>query len=152
MTLARLNNRQFLRDPFFIIAALLAPPVWLLIYFTPLLPLPARSVSPAQLLVLGLAFPVLEELAFRGLIQGQLLRLPRLAQRHLGFTGANLGTSLLFATAHLFHQSLPVSLLILMPSLVFGELRDRFGSTRPAILMHVYYNLGLLLVLVNKPA
>jgi uncharacterized protein len=139
------------KDRFFLLSLSLAPPVWLLIWFTDLLPLTAQDFTPSQLLVLGLVFPVLEELAFRGLIQGYLLRLPQLARRRFGFTGANGVTSLLFAAAHLFHQSWPVSLLILLPSLIFGELRDRSGSTRPAIVMHVYYNLGLLLVLIYRP-
>lgn len=138
-------------DRFFLAAVLVAPPVWLLVYMTDLLPLTGRDLTLPQLLVLGVVFPVLEELAFRGLIQGHLLRLPRLASRQLLFTGANLITSLMFAAAHLFHQPPATAMLILLPSLVFGELRDRFDSTRPSIFMHVYYNLGLLLVFMIKP-
>jgi membrane protease YdiL (CAAX protease family) len=140
------------RDWFFLAATAVALPVWLLVYFTPLLPLPGREFSLVQLMVLGLLFPLLEELAFRGLVQGYLLQLPRLATRVFGFTGANAVTSLLFAAAHLFHQSPLIAALILLPSLIFGELRDRFASTRPAMFMHVYYNLGLLLVLMYRPA
>jgi membrane protease YdiL (CAAX protease family) len=141
-----------LQDRFFIVTLLLALPVWLLIYFIPILPLQGRAYTAVQLLVLGLIFPLLEELAFRGLVQGYLLRIPRLAMRQFGITSANGVTSLLFAAAHLFHQPLPVAGLIIFPSLVFGELRDRFDSTRPSIFMHGYYNLGLLLVLLAKPA
>jgi membrane protease YdiL (CAAX protease family) len=141
-----------LQDRFFIGALLLALPVWALVYFTSMLPLPGRALSLPQLLVLGLVFPLLEELAFRGLVQGYLLRLPALAARTFGFTGANGVTSLLFAAAHLFHQPPIVAALIVLPSLIFGELRDRFASTRPSMVMHVYYNMGLLLVMMNKPA
>jgi membrane protease YdiL (CAAX protease family) len=143
--------KRVIQDRFFVGALLLAPPVWLLIYFTPILPLPGREFTPAQLLVLGLIFPLLEELTFRGLVQGCLLRLPRLAMRQFGITGANGVTSLLFAAAHLFHQPPMIAALTLLPSLIFGELRDRYGSTRPSIFMHVYYNMGLLLVLMAKP-
>ena len=143
--------RRLLSDRFFIGAGVLAVPVWLLIYFTPILPLPARDFPPAQLLELGLVFPVVEELAFRGLIQGSLLRRAGLAGRRFGVTGANGITSLLFASAHLFHHSPGIAALIMIPSLVFGELRDRFDSTRPAIFMHVYYNFGLFIVLSIKP-
>jgi uncharacterized protein len=139
------------KDRFFLLSLVLAPPVWLLVWFTDLLPLLARDFTLAQLLFLGLVLPVLEELAFRGLIQGYLLRLPALAQRRFVFSAANAVTSVLFAAAHLIHQSFSLSLLILPPSLVFGELRDRFGSTRPSMFMHVYYNLGLLLVLMHRP-
>ena len=31
---------------------------------------------------------------------------------------------------------------VVVPSLVFGHLRDRTGSTVPAILVHGWYNLG----------
>jgi hypothetical protein len=47
---------------------------------------------------------------------------------------------------HLFHQPFNIAAWILIPSLAFGELRDRFGSTRPSIFMHVYYNSGFMLV------
>jgi membrane protease YdiL (CAAX protease family) len=134
------------QDRFFIGALLLALPVWLLIYFTSILPLPGRDFTPQQLLLLGLIFPLLEELAFRGLVQGFLLRFPHLAMRHIGVTSANGVTSLLFAAAHLFHQPPVIAALTLFPSLIFGELRDRFGSTRPSMFMHVYYNMGLFLV------
>lgn len=140
-----------MRDRFFIAALLLAPPVWLLVYIVPLPALSGYQLSLTQLFLQGLLFPVLEELAFRGLVQGYLLRLPLLAERQLGVTGANGVTSLLFAAAHLIHRTPDMAALTFFPSLIFGELRDRFGTTRQAIFMHVYYNLGLLLVLAHKP-
>ena len=140
------------KDRFFLVALLAAPPVWLLIALTPWFPLPARSFTWPQLLVLGLLFPVLEEMAFRGLVQGGLLKWHSLTGRQLGFTGANGLTSLLFAAAHLFHQPPVMAALIFLPSLVFGELRDRFGLVWPSALLHVYYNFGLLLVLAAVKA
>lgn len=140
----------YLRDRFFILACLLALPVWLLIYFTPILSWTGNSFTWFQVVALVLLFPVLEELVFRGLIQGSLLRVPLLAKRPLLFSNANAITSLLFAALHLIHQPIAMAALIFIPSLVFGELRDRFGSTRPSIVMHVFYNLGLLLVLMSK--
>jgi membrane protease YdiL (CAAX protease family) len=123
-----LSLPQLLRDRFFVTALLLALPVWWLIYFTQLLPFSGRSFTLAQLLVLGLVFPVFEELAFRGLIQKYLLRYSQLASRRVVVTGANGVTSLLFAAVHLFHQPLLVAALILIPSLIFGEMRDRYAS------------------------
>lgn len=140
----------YLRDRIFILSCLLALPVWLLIYFTPILSWSGSSFSWFQVVALVLLFPVLEELVFRGLIQGSLLRVPVLVNRSLLFTNANAITSLLFAALHLIHQPIPMAALIFIPSLIFGELRDRFGSTRPSIFMHVFYNLGLLLVLTSK--
>lgn len=142
----------FLRDPFFLACLLLALPVWLWIYFTPLPSLAGRSFTPLQFLLLGLVFPLLEELAFRGLVQGHLLRIAGLSRRTCLVTRANAITSLLFAAAHLLHQPPWIAALILLPSLLFGEMRDRYASTRPSIALHVYYNLGLLLILIYKPA
>jgi uncharacterized protein len=138
------------RDRFFLTTVALAPPVWLILLLAPWLPLAGRSFTLAQLLVLALLFPVLEELAFRGLIQGYCLRVSQLRIRRLGITGANGLTSLLFAAAHLFHQPLWIAALILIPSLIFGELRDRFASTLPSMLLHCYYNLGFFLTLTFK--
>ena len=150
MTLTRLAYQDLCKDRFFLAALFFPLPIWLLIYHTSLLPLKALELSLTGLLVVGLLFPVLEELVFRGLIQGYLLQKPVLSSRSIGFTGANGVTSLLFASLHLINQPAGLAGLIFFPSLVFGELRDRFKSTLPSILIHVYYNAGLLLVLIYK--
>jgi membrane protease YdiL (CAAX protease family) len=150
MTLTRLDFQGLLKDRFLLASLFFPLPVWLLIYYTDLLPLAGVELNWKVLLLIGLLFPVLEELAFRGLFQGYLLQKPVLASRSIGITGANGITSLLFAALHLMSQPVALAALIFFPSLVFGELRDRFSSTLPSILMHVYYNVGLLLVLSNK--
>ena len=40
--------------------------------------------------------------------------------------------------------------IIFFPSLVFGELRDRYQRTLPAILLHSFYNLGFYLTLIYR--
>jgi membrane protease YdiL (CAAX protease family) len=150
MIQTRPTHRLFWQDRFFLIGLILPLPVWLLIYHTDLLPLAAVELSWKDLLLVGVLFPVLEELAFRGLIQGYLLQKPALSSRSIGITGANGVTSLLFAALHLISQPVGLAVLIFFPSLVFGELRDRFNRTLPSIFMHVYYNVGLLLVLSYK--
>lgn len=152
MTQTQSARRLFWKDRFFLVGLILPIPVWLLVYHTALLPLVGVGLSWKGLVVIGLLFPVLEELAFRGLIQGYLLQSAMLSTRSLGITGANGVTSLLFAAMHLINQPVGLAALIFFPSLVFGELRDRFNGTLPSILTHVYYNVGLLLVLSNKPA
>jgi hypothetical protein len=32
-----------------------------------------------------------------------------------------------------------------VPSILFGHLRDRFGSVLPAMMLHAYYNAGFAL-------
>lgn len=127
-------------DPHLALAALAALPVWaaLGIAFGPRLALPA---SAAAWLSLVLVQPVVEELVFRGVLQGQLLRLTD--RRAIGpVTLANLATTLGFSALHLLAQPAAWALAVAMPSLVFGHLRERFDSVAPAIAMHALYNAG----------
>ena len=59
-----------------------------------------------------------------------------------GLSGANIFVSLLFTVCHLWSHSPIWAVLVFFPSLAFGYLRDRFGSTVPSILMHMWYNGG----------
>jgi membrane protease YdiL (CAAX protease family) len=99
-----------------------------------------------RLLLLLVAAPVLEELVFRGLIQEWLAAA---AARHclpaIGrMTAANLLTSLAFAACHLPYQTPELACLIVVPSLVFGRLKELHVSLVPAMLMHAWYNAALL--------
>ncbi len=99
------------------------------------------------LLLLVLLQPLLEELLFRGLIQGKLLTLPWGGQRRFaGFTLANLATSLLFTALHFASHSPLWAAGVLLPSLLFGYFRDRHDSIYPAIALHVFYNGGYFLL------
>ncbi|MCM5570146.1 JDVT-CTERM system glutamic-type intramembrane protease [Burkholderiaceae bacterium FT117] len=129
-----------LADAQFVAAIVVALPVWLLLG----LGLAGPLHRPAGLLE-WLAFvawqPLLEELVFRGLLQGQLLRLS--AARRVGpVSVANLLTTAAFAAMHLLAQPPAWALAVVAPSLVFGHLRERFGSVWPAVAMHAVYNAG----------
>jgi membrane protease YdiL (CAAX protease family) len=88
--------------------------------------------------------PVAEEIAFRGVVQGQLLRLS--AARRVGpLTLANLGTTAGFVALHFLAQPPLWALAVALPSLVFGHLRERFGSVLPAVIVHAVYNAGFAL-------
>lgn len=94
--------------------------------------------------MLVLLLPAAEELVFRGLLQGQLLRLS--AWRRVGpVSAANLVTSLAFGVAHLWAQPPTWALAVVIPSLVLGHLRERFGSVWPAMVMHAFFNAGFFL-------
>jgi membrane protease YdiL (CAAX protease family) len=88
--------------------------------------------------------PLLEELVFRGILQGQLLRLTA-ARRAGPLSLANLVVSAAFAALHLPAQPVVSALSVFVPSLVFGHLRERFGSVWPAFGLHAFYNGGLAL-------
>lgn len=94
---------------------------------------------------LVLVQPIAEEIVFRGVLQGQLLRLSR-ARRAGPFTLANLATTAGFVCVHLLSQPPGWALAVAVPSLLFGHLRERFASVLPAVFLHVTYNAGFGLV------
>lgn len=102
--------------------------------------LPATRPEPGMLLSLLLWQPVVEELLFRGLLQEHLSRRLPGAIVVAGLSRSNLLTSLLFAAAHLLLHAPAWAAAVLVPSLVYGYFRDRYGSVLPALLLHVTYN------------
>ena len=130
-------------DRAFAALLLAGPVVWAALATA--LPATPATLPPARVLVWGvLVAPVLEELAFRGALQGALLERPALARRRAGLTGANALASLAFAAAHLWSQSPLQALSVIAPSLAFGACRDRYASVVPGTLLHGFYNAGFL--------
>ena len=102
------------------------------------------------LLIVVVVSPILEELMFRGGLQTWLYEKPRLRQGvGAGISFANLITSLLFAAFHTITQPWVWAAAVFIPSLVFGWVRDRSGSTAPAIVLHVWYNIGFVFLFVR---
>lgn len=140
--------KSLLQDRLFWSALLAGPVIWTALYFW----LSSTSVQNDPLnqwwtlLLLAGVYPLLEEWLFRGLLQPQLLTFRPLRARFLGLSNANLLTSLLFATAHLFVQPPLWAAAVIIPSLIFGAFRDRYQSIVPAIILHSFYNLGYFLV------
>jgi membrane protease YdiL (CAAX protease family) len=92
-----------------------------------------------------LVYPVVEELLFRGVLQGEALRLTMRGGRALRIgpvSWANVLVTLAFVAMHLIAQPLVWALAVTVPSLVFGHLRERFASVWPPMLVHVVYNAG----------
>jgi len=143
--------QQLTHDKTFGAAMVIAPILlWGLIYFIP----EARSSAiswPMPAVMLILIAPVIEELAFRGWLQG-LLTGTRLGKiMHAGVSGQNMVTSLCFAAFHLVSHTWLWSLAVVAPSLIFGFFRDRYQSVIPAILLHAYFN-GLYFIVFTQPA
>lgn len=132
------------RDPLFLIAMLSGPLAWLTLYLwihPPLIPAEFWS-SPLTVLLAVLVYPVVEEWLFRGQIQGALLAGNLGRYRWAGISAANLITSVLFAALHLINHPPLWAALVLLPSLLFGLFRDRYGRIGPSILLHSFYNAG----------
>ncbi|HJV75992.1 MAG TPA: JDVT-CTERM system glutamic-type intramembrane protease [Noviherbaspirillum sp.] len=130
----------FARDRQFFLAIFAAPLALALMAL--LLPVPggAIALSIPILLSMVLLQPLVEELLFRGVIQGQLEKASWARHRLAGLSVANFFTTLLFALAHLVHHAPLWAAGVIIPSLVFGHFRDRHRQVFPAFLLHAFYN------------
>lgn len=131
-------------DAHLALAVLLAVPVWtaLGLLAGPVMYVPSGWSAWMSFV---LVYPVLEELLFRGILQGEVLRLTTKDGRTLRVgpvTWANALATLAFVALHLRAQSLAWALAVAAPSLVFGHLRERFASAWPSALVHAVYNAG----------
>ncbi|GAO34644.1 hypothetical protein SCT_0023 [Sulfuricella sp. T08] len=136
--------RSFYRDRQFVLALLAGMVVWLSFWlvFPDLLPVVHGKMNVPFLVSMVLWQPLLEELLFRGVVQGQLRLRTWGGKKHWGMTQANLLTSVLFVLAHAFYHPPLWALAVFVPSLVFGHFRDRYGNITPSLVLHVYYNMG----------
>lgn len=142
------HTRPFHRDSVFLLLLALGPIVWLAMRdFSAFQPLPWYAIGSAAFLSAALWQPLLEELLFRGIIQGQLLQTLWGRKTWIGLSMSNLVVSLIFILAHLVSHSIAWSLLVFVPSLCFGFVRDRFESVYPSILLHAFYNTGYFLLI-----
>lgn len=138
---------HFHRDSAFLWLLALGPIAWLpMIEVTTFQLLPWHAIWSTAFLSVALWQPLFEELLFRGIVQGHLLQSRSRQRTWFGLSISNLLTSFLFSLAHLASHSILWSLLVLVPSLCFGFVRDRFGSVYPSIALHVFYNTGYFLL------
>jgi len=98
-----------------------------------------------SILSLVLWAPIIEELAFRGVVQGWLAHTPVGQKRFAGLSFANLIAALLFTAWHLVYRTDLMAWLVFLPALVFGYFRDRHDSLLPCVILHATYNLSILL-------
>jgi membrane protease YdiL (CAAX protease family) len=142
------HHRAFLQDSTFLLLLALGPMAWFsMIAFLTSQPLPWHAIWSPGFLSVTLWQPLFEELLFRGIVQGYLLQSMPWQKTWFGLSTANLLTSFLFSLAHLANHSISWSLLVFVPSLCFGFVRDRFGSIYPAIALHAFYNTGYFLLI-----
>jgi uncharacterized protein len=90
--------------------------------------------------------PLIEELLFRGILQGQLLARSWGRSAFFRISLANLVTSVAFMAIHFIAHPPLWAMSVLVPSLLFGYFRERHHSLYPAIILHSVYNLGFLVV------
>ena len=143
------NCPAFYRDAYFYAAVIAGVIVlWLVYDFVPVFGA-GLELQWALLVSILLWQPFVEELLFRGIIQGQLLKKEWAQQVVFKITVANIVVSALFVAMHLIGNSAMWSLTVFVPSLLFGYFRDRYDSVYPSMILHSAYNsmavIGLLI-------
>lgn len=147
-----------------IAAFLAAPLVWAVLYWV--LKLPGGTLLQAStnrnlmavvtagslwlvLLKAVLVYPVLEEIVFRGALQGWLLERPVLNKFKGLISLPNILTSVAFTGLHFINQPPLWAALVFIPSLVFGWSRENSGGLTLPILLHIWYNAGFYFLFVG---
>ena len=125
-------------------AAILAAPLFVLLYHFIFQQAPIdteRLFSDVKhLFFLIVFYPVVEELAFRGVIQEFIASKTKQYPAFYKLTVANIVTSLLFVAMHFVHHTPLWAMLVFIPSLVFGYFKEQYGHIGASIFLHMFYN------------
>ena len=144
----RFNIRHFIDSQYLLALVAGIPVVWIVHDWMPVFHIEYHT-SLFLLFSLIIWYPFIEELMFRGIIQGQLSVRGVSGDIFPGVSCANAIASSLFVLLHLVATSSYWSLALIVPSMVYGYFRERFDSVLPSIVLHGAYNLfvvvGLLL-------
>jgi membrane protease YdiL (CAAX protease family) len=98
------------------------------------------SFTWAGVLLMVVWQPFIEELLFRGIIQGQLIQRIWFSVSWWGISRGNVIVSLLFTAVHFLYHPPLWALAVFLPSLVFGWFRDRYRQIYPGMFLHAFYN------------
>ena len=97
-------------------------------------------------LIFCVVSPVIEEVLFRGYCQ-RYLASSKMGQKSWHWiSAANLITTALFALTHAIMRDGITALLVLLPSLYLGMIKDRTQSLVLCILVHAFWNMGWFIV------
>jgi len=133
--------RSPIADPLFALAILAGPAgvvAWWAITGSPFDQMVPLGLWVAFLLIA--VYPLLEEVVFRGFLQGYLLEKPW-ARRRIGpVTAANALTTIAFAVSHWPRGGALLAFGVVGPGLIFGFFRERYGGLATPILLHAWYN------------
>ena len=85
-------------------------------------------------------YPVVEELAFRGVIQEFIASKTKQYPSFFNVTVSNVVTSILFVMMHFVHHTPLWAMLVFIPSLIFGYFKEQYGHIGASIFLHMFYN------------
>jgi membrane protease YdiL (CAAX protease family) len=142
-TLGLVRCPAFYRDSLFSVAMLAGVGFWLGLWLcVPVHPITLAQVLSSAFLSIAVLYPALEELVFRGYLQGQLCQQSWGQQGWGSLSVANGLTSLLFVAGHCWSHPPLWAAAVLVPSFIFGYCRDRYTSVYPCMVLHAFYNAG----------
>jgi len=101
-----------------------------------------------SLFFLILFYPVVEELAFRGVIQEYIATKTKQYPSLFYLTVANVLTSVLFVLMHFVHHPPLWAMLVFIPSLIFGYFKEQYKNIVPSIFLHMIYNTCSIFLIV----
>ena len=137
----------FWRDRAFVLATVAGVAFWTLLWWRlPIQTMRWRQMWSWEFLSLVVLQPCLEEVVFRGALQGRLSRRQGFRMAWRGFTVANGLTALLFAAGHLVSHPAIWAAGVVVPALAFGFFRDRYASIWPGMVLHMFYNGGYFIL------
>ncbi|WP_373029904.1 JDVT-CTERM system glutamic-type intramembrane protease [Sulfurovum sp.] len=125
-------------------AAMLAAPVFVILYNNffqqQSFDLNLVHFDINALFFLIIFYPVVEEFAFRGVIQEYIASKTKQYPSFFFLTVANIITSVLFVLMHFVHHAPLWALLVFVPSLIFGYFKEQYGHIGASIFLHMFYN------------
>ena len=137
----------FYKDRLFLAALFSGAIVWVVLWFSVVPTFIIVESSVATIIFLTVVWhPILEEILFRGVVQGTLFHKSWGSKYFAGLSAANWITSILFFSAHLLFQPWMWTISVLIPSLVYGFFRDRYANIYPCIILHAFYNGGFVAI------
>lgn len=136
-----------LRDPVYWVLLSAGPVLWVIMVWIGGMQLTwAKTLPATALLLVVVVYPVLEEIVFRGALQGYLLGKKFFAKPLMAaipmLSMANLLTSCVFVGMHFINHPPLAAALVFLPSLVFGWAMERYAHLFAPILLHAFYNAG----------
>lgn len=131
--------KKIVSDRTFWLAFTLGPISWLIL--AQLLTLQINFTINSQLILVCCAWPLLEEIIFRGYLQHHLVKyFPQ--KDYL----AIILVSLIFSLFHLYSHTIFWSASVFFPSLIFGYFYLKYKSIIPSFILHAWYNIGFFIL------
>ena len=142
---------RWYQDYLFYVYFFIAIAFWLIYSLIFPVNLPQKALTWQQWQVFAyivIAYPIVEEIIFRGGMQGWLRKYQWAKITILGISIANVLVSIIFSILHIIIRPDDyTTYAIIIPSLIFGLFRDRHKHIISCTVLHIFYNMGSFFIL-----